>query len=116
MVVNLASINHGISVIDAAIEAVNNIISDRRLMVGGAAMFAADTRNHIKVIMGKVLIIPLFRAILRVEDVSYVMFARQNIAEEDSPWAIIIVRAALHPQEVFLIIPRISNPIWPTDE
>lgn len=38
------------------------------------------------------------------------------MAEEQSPWAIIMVSAALHPHIELDIIPAITRPIWPTEE
>lgn len=45
-------------------------ISLRRFGVGGAAMFIAHARNHHMVIVGKIVIIPFLRKILRVLVVS----------------------------------------------
>jgi len=47
-------------------EAVINIISERRLIDGGAAMFAHVNKNHHIVRMGRLVIMPLDRASLRV--------------------------------------------------
>ena len=44
------------------------------------------------------------------------MLARVNIAEEQSPWAIIISMAPLTPQDDRVISPAVKIPIWPTDE
>lgn len=60
-------------------------ISLIKLMVGGAAIFAADIMNHQKVIAGKKVIIPFVRNNLRVCVVSYVIFANANRAEEHNP-------------------------------
>lgn len=65
--------------------AVNKTISLRRLMDGGAAIFHAEKRNHHIVKIGRVLIIPLVRYILRVWVISYVTLAKINIAEEHRP-------------------------------
>jgi hypothetical protein len=44
------------------------------------------------------------------------MLAKENMAEEHSPCAIIIVREADHPHVELDIVPAIRSPIWPTDE
>lgn len=44
------------------------------------------------------------------------MFARINRPDEQSPCAIIIIRAPVIPHVVIVIIPAISKAIWPTDE
>jgi hypothetical protein len=44
------------------------------------------------------------------------MLAKANKADEHSPWATIIKIAPFIPQEVKVIAPAISNPMWPTDE
>jgi len=41
--------------------------------------------------------------------------ANANRPEEARPWAIIIVRAACHPQVVFVIIPANKGPMWVTE-
>lgn len=46
-------------------EVVINIISARRLIDGGAAIFIALTRNHIMDIDGRITSMPLLRIILR---------------------------------------------------
>ena len=46
------------------------IISLRRLMEGGAAMFAAHRRNHQRAMWGEIIISPLEIKILRVFVVS----------------------------------------------
>lgn len=96
--------------------AVINIISLRRLIVGGAAMFAHEKRNHHNDKIGAVIRIPPVNTTLRVCVVSYVMFARQNIAEDTRPWAIIIARPPYIPNEVLDITPATISPICPTDE
>ena len=45
---------------------VRSIISDRRLIDGGAAIFAAENRNHHIVIVGNSIWRPLVRKRLRV--------------------------------------------------
>jgi len=103
-------------IVDFDIIAVISIISLRRLIEGGAAIFAAVNRNHHIDIIGVSAINPLVRNILRVCVISYDMFAKINRAEDLSPWAIIIIRALDNPHRELDIIPASINPIWPTDE
>lgn len=42
--------------------------------------------------------------------------AIENIAEDTSPWAIIIAVAPAHPHRVLVIRPEIKIAIWPTEE
>lgn len=44
------------------------------------------------------------------------MFLMANRAEEDNPWAIIIVIVPERPILVSLIVPAIRRPMWPTEE
>lgn len=44
------------------------------------------------------------------------MLARENSAEEQSPWATIIVREADQPHEEFDMVPATNSPICPTEE
>lgn len=94
----------------------SNKISAARLIVGGAAMLAAENKNHRAVINGKYASIPLVINRLRVCVVSYKAFAKANRAEEDRPCAIIISITPSHPQRVFDIRPAVKSPIWPTEE
>lgn len=95
---------------------VSKKISLIKLIVGGAAIFAADIKNHQKVIAGKKVIIPLVRNNLRVCVVSYVIFAKANRAEEHKPWAILIDRAPSQPHVLEVIVAAVRSPMWPTDE
>jgi len=63
---NLTNLSRGIINIDLLKAAVINIISLRRLIDGGAAMFAAVNKNHHIVIIGLMVINPFVRNILRV--------------------------------------------------
>lgn len=38
------------------------------------------------------------------------------MAEDERPWAIIIVSAPLHPHAVFDMSPAVRIPMWPTEE
>lgn len=88
-----------------------SIISLIRLIDGGAAMFAAERRNHNIVIDGKMFSIPLVKKILRVWVASYVILATANRPEEESPCAIIIISAPCQAHLLFVIIPAVINPI-----
>lgn len=44
------------------------------------------------------------------------MFAKQNSAEEVNPWAIIMIKAPVKPQGVWVKIPAATRPMWLTDE
>lgn len=73
-------------------------------------MLAAVNRNHHMVMVGATRRSPLVRMALRVFVFSYVILARANRAEEQIPWANIIVRVAFqaHRDEVIealIIIP-----------
>ena len=92
------------------------VISLRRLIDGGAAMFAAVNRNHHIVIIGLIVIRPLVRNILRVWVISYERFAMINRAEDLSPCATIIINLPVIPQEELDSIPVNIRPMWPTDE
>ena len=63
---NLTRPNKGTKYRDFDRVAVINVISLRRLIDGGAAIFAAVKRNHHIVITGLIVIRPLVRNMLRV--------------------------------------------------
>lgn len=89
--------------------AVISIISDKRLIDGGAAIFAADIINHIIDIEGIIMFNPLFIIRFRDLDISYVMLAAANKADLRSPWASIRVSAPFIPHEVLERIPAITR-------
>jgi len=91
--------------------AVISKISLNRLIEGGAAMFAPVNKNHQRVIVGPTHINPLVRKILRVWVISYDILAKENRAEDLKPWAIIIVRAPINPQDVLDSIPASISPM-----
>lgn len=93
-----------------------SMISLSRLMDGGPAMFIVVKINQRRDIEGTRLSNPLVRNILRVCVVSYVILAIENRAEDTRPWAIIIVTAPPHPQEVLDIRPEIRMAMCPTEE
>ena len=96
--------------------AVMRVISLKRLIDGGAAMFAAVNKNHHIVIVGLIVINPLVRNILRVCVISYERFAIINSADDLSPCATIIIKLPVIPQEEFDSIPVSISPMCPTDE
>ena len=72
-------------IIDFLRIAVSKIISLNKLIDGGAAIFHAENINHHIVKIGKDVIIPLVRNMLRVYVISQVKFAKINRADEHSP-------------------------------
>lgn len=91
-------------------------ISLKRLIDGGAAMFIQANINHIMDILGRTDSTPLVIAILRVWNISYLIFAMQNRAEELRPWAIIIPRLPYSPSLELDIAPATRIPMCPTEE
>jgi hypothetical protein len=63
---NLTSPSNGIRNIDFVSVAVINVISLKRLIDGGAAIFAEVNKNHHNVIIGLMVISPFVKNILRV--------------------------------------------------
>lgn len=94
---NVISINVGMAHIDIDEIDVINIISLIRFNEGGAAILADANINHHSDMMGVADSRPFIRYILRVWVSSYVRLAKENRAEEDSPWAIIINVAPINP-------------------
>lgn len=92
------------------------IISAHKLIIGGAAIFAAHMINHSILITGSVIWMPLFKNKLRELLISYVKLALANIDELTKPWAIIIPRAPHMPHILFVITPASTRLICPTDE
>ena len=90
---------------------VKSIISLKRLSDGGAAIFAANIRNHHMDSCGIIAIIPLVINDLRVWVIEYEILARINRLEDTNPWAIIIIMAPLIPHDEFVITPAINNPM-----
>lgn len=92
-----------------------SMISLMRLIEGGAAIFAAESRNQSIVMEGKMFNIPLVKKILRVWVASYVMLATANRPEEESPCAIIIISAPCQAHLLFVIIPAVISPMCLTE-
>lgn len=61
------------------------VISAIKLREGGAAIFLILSKNHHKVILGKMFISPRLISNLRLPVRSYTMLARQNKPEEAKP-------------------------------
>lgn len=91
-------------------------ISLIKLILGGAAIFAQQNRNHHSDNIGKTVKNPFVSIILRVWVKLYLIFAIQKSADDLSPWAIIIDRLACNPNLEFVSIPATISPICPTDE
>lgn len=86
------------------------------LIDGGAEILRAININHQKVILGINIKIPLNKIIFRVWYFEYKSFTRKNRADDDSPWAIIIIIAPVNPIVFIENNPVNTNPIWATDE
>lgn len=93
-----------------------SIISLKRLIEGGAAILALSIKNHSIDRVGVTVNNPLVSMILRVCLISYDRLARQNIPEDTTPWATIIIREPIIPSFVWDITPATRSPMWPTDE
>lgn len=92
------------------------MISLNVLIVGGAEMFKAININHQNVILGISVIIPLNIKMFRVWYLKYKSFTNKNRADEDNPWAIIIIIAPVNPIKLNENKPVNTNPICATDE
>lgn len=91
-------------------------ISLIRLILGGAAIFAQQNRNHHRDNIGITVRNPFVSIILRVCVKLYLIFAIQNNADDLNPWAIIIDNLACNPNFESVNIPATINPMCPTDE
>lgn len=91
-------------------------ISLNVLIVGGAEMLIAIKMNHQKVILGIIVIILLNSNIFREWNFRYRSFVRKNKADEESPWANIMIKDPVNPMYDIEKIPHSTNPIWATDE
>jgi hypothetical protein len=107
----------GISIVnDCLIVAVIKKISLIKLILGGVAILAQHPKNHRKDTAGIKAKSPFVSTKLRVIVTLYVMFAKQNIAEDLSPWASIIDSLACIPIFVPDNAPASINAMWPIDE
>jgi len=73
------------------------IISLIVLIDGGAEILIAININHQNVMLGDIIINPLKHEILRVWYLWYRSLVNRNNAEDDKPWAIIIIIAPIKP-------------------
>lgn len=73
-------------------------ISLKVLIEGGAEILTAININHQKIILGKIEIIPLNDIIFREWYFIYESFTSRKRADEDNPWAIIIIIAPVIPK------------------
>lgn len=112
----LTRARRGINMMDFVSVVVIKVISLSKLIDGGAAMFAAVNRNHHIVIIGLIVMRPLVKNMLRVWVISYDKFAIINKAEELRPWATIIIKLPVIPQDELDSMPVNIKPIWPTEE
>lgn len=79
-------------------------------------MFLAEKQNHQNVIDGNRVISPLVIYMPRELTVSYVILAKENMQDEQRPWAISIINAPCHPQTELDMIPAVASPICLTEE
>lgn len=82
-----------------------------KLGSGGSARLARLAMNHHTAVRGKITCSPRARTIVRLWVRSYAVLARQNNAEDTSPWAIIKMIAPENPQGVWIRIPPATSPI-----
>lgn len=92
------------------------IISLIVLIVGGAEMLRAINMNHQKVMLGIRIINPLNSKVFREWYLMYKSLTRRKRADEDNPWAIIIIIAPVNPNELKVNRAHNTNPMWATDE
>lgn len=84
-VINLIILSGIIIYIDCLIIAVIKKISLIKLILGGAAILAQQNINHQNAIVGIIVSIPFVNTILRVIVIEYLIFAKQNRADDLSP-------------------------------
>lgn len=102
--------------VDHFIREVNIIISPIRFGDGGSPKFDAHIKSHHMVLKGKISFSPRVIARVRVPFRSYTVLARENRADETSPWAIINMRAPFRPHVVWENMPAATILMCPTDE
>lgn len=86
------------------------------LIVGGAEILIIIKMNHQNLILGEMERIPLNKIVFREWIFKYKSFARRKRAEDDIPWAIIIIVAPIKPNELSVRSLINVNPICATDE
>lgn len=92
------------------------IISEIKLIIGGAAILLIIVNSHKKEIKGEEPKIPFLSKILRENLRKYNKFPPKNIEEELSPWATINISP---PVKLILVIYKsllMTNPICATEE
>lgn len=94
----------------------NRKISLNVLIVGGAEILIAIKINHQNVILGDIIINPLNNIIFRDLYFIYKSFTRKKRADDDIPWAIIIIIAPINPILFIEKIPIKTNAMCATDE
>jgi len=115
-VMNLIIIRGIIMIMDIDVIDVMSMISLIRLIDGGVAMFMALNMNHHMDKVGYRDNIPFIRKMLRVLVNSYVMFAKENKADEVNPCATIISIDPIIPHLEFDKMALSIKPMCPTDE
>lgn len=91
-------------------------ISPSRLYVKGPPKFATININHNILKNGQYMRNPVLIKYLRECDRSYIIFAPANIAEEQNPWAIMIIIPPSPPIGNSERKPMITNDMCTTDE
>lgn len=86
------------------------------LIVGGAEIFRAININHQNVMFGIIIINPLNIRVFREWYLKYKSFTKRKRAEDDIPWAIIIITAPVSPIILRVNKAHNTNPIWATEE
>ena len=82
----------------------------------GPPKLAIHNKNQNLDIIGNKFNLALFNIILREWERSYIIFAHENIPEEHTPWANIIIIVPLILQKFLDKILTIINAIWTTEE
>ena len=91
-------------------------ISPIKFGEGGNPNFAAHIKSHHSVLRGRRNFRPRVMASVRVPLRSYTVLARENKAEETSPWAIINISAPFIPHFVSEKIAAATMLMCPTEE
>lgn len=92
------------------------IISESKLIKGGAAILLIIENNQKKESKGEDPKPPFLKIILRENLREYNKFPPKNIEEDLSPWAIISINLPITPIEEKYKILLITSPIWATEE
>ena len=92
------------------------IISPSKLYVNGPPKLAIHSKNQNIDKLGKKFKFLLFIIIIREWVRSYIILAQENIPDEQTPWAIIIIIVPFIDHSLFIKILTIIKAIWTTDE